>query len=105
MFDPKFKDLLILSNCVGTKKPTIAIRYDFEFLTPLLCSTYQKVHPFGKHPSNLGPQEWPLVVFGARLTQDQIVMKYANFLIFLITCKFLIYAIINFNKNIYKSNV
>jgi hypothetical protein len=82
MFDPKFKDLLILSNCMGIEKPTIATRYDSEILIPFLCSTYQKVHLFAKHPSNFGPQEWPLVAFGARLTQDEIVMEHVSFFCF-----------------------
>lgn len=98
MFDPRFKDLLILSNCVGIEKPTIATRYDSEILIPFLCSTYQKVHFFAKHPSNFGPQEWPLVVFSARLTQDQIVMEDGSFFAFAIICKFFISIIINFNK-------
>jgi hypothetical protein len=38
MFNPKFKDIYILNNYVGTKKATIvATRYDFEMLIPLLC--------------------------------------------------------------------
>jgi len=98
MFDPRFKDLLILSNCVGIEKPTIATRYDSEILIPFLCSTYQKVHFFAKHQSNFGPQEWPLVVFSARLTQDQIVMEDGSFFAFAIICKFFISIIINFNK-------
>jgi hypothetical protein len=98
MFDPKFKDLLILNNCVGIKKPIIATRYDFEILISFLCSTYQKVHLFAKHPSNFSPQESPLVVFGARLTQNQIVMEHVSFFFSAIICKFLIFVIINFNK-------
>jgi hypothetical protein len=98
MFDPRFKDLLILSNCVGIEKPTIATRYDSEIIIPFLCSTYQDFHIFAKHPSNFGPQERPLVVFGARLTQDEIVMEHVSFFVFAIICKFLIFVIINFNK-------
>jgi len=98
MFDPRFKDVLILNNCVGIEKPTIATRYDSEILIPLLCSTYQKVHLFAKRPSNFGPQEWPVVVFGARLIQDQIVMKRVSFFAFAIICNFSIFVIINFNK-------
>jgi hypothetical protein len=98
MFDPNFKDLLVLSNCVGTEKPTIAMRYDYEILIPHLCSTYQKVHLFGKHPLDFGPQEWPLVVFGARLTQDQIVMEHVSFFVFAIICKLLFFVIKNSNK-------
>ncbi len=91
MFDPIFKDLSILHNYVGIEIAIIlAIRYDFETLILFLCSTYQKVHPFVQHPSKFGPQKQPLVVFGARLIQDQIVMEHASFFIFLITYKFLI---------------
>ncbi len=62
------------------EKTTIAtIRYDFETLIRLLCSSYQKVHPFAKHPSNFGPQQWLLAMFGARLIQDQIVMEHVSF--------------------------
>jgi len=61
---------------VRIEKTTItATRYDYETLIPLLYLAYQKVHPFVEHPSNSSPQEWPLVVFGARLIQDQIVME------------------------------
>jgi hypothetical protein len=82
MLDPRFRDLFILSNYVGIKKSKlhqITTRYDSKILIPLLCSTYQKVHPFAGHPSNFGPQEWPLVKFGARLTQDQIAMEHVSF--------------------------
>jgi hypothetical protein len=40
MFDPKFKDLSILSNYVRRDMATIATRYDFETLMSLLCLTY-----------------------------------------------------------------
>jgi hypothetical protein len=57
LFDPRFKDIFILNNYVGIEKGTIATsRYHFQFLIPLLCSTYQKVRPFLEHPSNFGPQ-------------------------------------------------
>jgi len=49
-------------------------------LIPLLCSTYQKNHPFIEHPSNYGPQKQPLTMFGARFIQDQIAMEHVNFL-------------------------
>jgi hypothetical protein len=58
MFDPKFKDLFILSNnYVGIENGTIARRYDFETLIPLFCLAYQNVCPFIEHPSNSSPQE------------------------------------------------
>jgi len=80
MFDPKFKDLFILSNYVRIEKITIATtRYNFETLIPLLCLTYQKVYPFAEHLSNYSAQELTLVMFGARLTQDQIIMKHIIF--------------------------
>jgi hypothetical protein len=60
---------------VRIEKTTITTRYGYETLIPLLCLAYKKVHPFVKHPSNSSPQEWPLVVFGARLIQDQIVKE------------------------------
>jgi hypothetical protein len=51
MFDHKFKNLSILNNYVGIKKTTIAITiYDLKIPIPFFCSTYQKVHPFAKHP-------------------------------------------------------
>jgi hypothetical protein len=57
LFDPRFKDIFILNNYVGIEKGTLATtRYHFQILFPLLCSTYQKVHPFAKHPSNFGSQ-------------------------------------------------
>jgi hypothetical protein len=41
MFDPKFKDLSIMSNYVGRDMATIVTaRHDFETLIPLLCSIY-----------------------------------------------------------------
>ncbi len=47
----------------------------------------------------LAPQELTLVMFGARLTQDQqITMKHISFLDFQITCKFFIFAIIDSNN-------
>jgi hypothetical protein len=83
MFDPRFKDLFILSNYVKIKKITTATtRYNFETLIPLLCLTYQKNYPFAKHLSNYNPQELTLMIFGARLTQDQITMKHITFLDF-----------------------
>jgi hypothetical protein len=100
MFDPRFKDLFILSSYVKIEKITTTTRrYNFETLIPLLCLAYQKVHPFAKHLSNSRDQELTLVMFGARLTQDQqITMKHISFLNFRITCKFLIFAIIDSNK-------
>jgi hypothetical protein len=45
-----FKDISILNNYMEIGKITIAaIKYDFKILIPLLCSIYQKVHPFLKH--------------------------------------------------------
>jgi len=50
MLDLKFKDISILNNYMEIGKITIAaIKYDFKILIPLLCSIYQKVHPFLKH--------------------------------------------------------
>jgi hypothetical protein len=47
MFDPRFKDLFILSNYGKIKKITIATtRYNFETLIPLFCLAYKKVYPF-----------------------------------------------------------
>jgi hypothetical protein len=47
MLDLKFKDISILNNYMEIGKITIAaIKYDFKILIPLLCSIYQKVHPF-----------------------------------------------------------
>jgi hypothetical protein len=63
---------------VKIENATIATRYDFETLIPLLCSTYEKVHPFAKHPSNFDPQKWLLVMFGGRLIQDQIAMEHVS---------------------------
>ncbi len=71
MFDPRFKDLSIYisNNYVIIEEPMIvAIKYDYETLSPLLSSTYKKVSPFAKHPSNYNPQEWPLAMFSARST-------------------------------------
>jgi hypothetical protein len=100
MFDPRFKNLFILNTHVRIKKiTTTTTRYNFETLIPLLSLAYQKVNPFTKHLSNSSPQELTLVMFGARLTQDQqITMKHISFLDFRITCKFLIFAIIDSNK-------
>jgi hypothetical protein len=57
LFDLKFKDVFILNNYVGIEKGTIATtRHHFQILIPLLCSTYQKVHPFVEHPSNFDLQ-------------------------------------------------
>jgi hypothetical protein len=68
MLDLKFKDVSILNNYVQIGKITIAaIRYDLKILIPLLCSIYQKVHPFVKHASNFSFEEWPLVVFDIKL--------------------------------------
>jgi hypothetical protein len=104
MFDPRFKDLFILdlfilSRHARIEKITITTRrYNFEIWIPLLCLAYQKVYPFAKHLSNSSPQELTLVMFGARLTHDQqITMKHISFLDFQITCKFLIFAIIDSN--------
>ncbi len=75
-----FKDLSILHNYLGIEIAIIlAIRYDFETLIPFLCSTYENVHPFEQQPSKFGPQKQPLVVFDARLIEDQIVMEHASF--------------------------
>ncbi len=91
--------LYILNNYEIIEKTTIVvIRYVYEILSPFLCSTYKKVSPFAKHPSNSNPQEWPLVIFNARSTYDQIVMEHVIFLVFLITLKFLIFIIVTFNK-------
>ncbi len=57
-----------------------------------MCLTYQKVHPFAKHP-----QEWPLAMFSARLTQNQIVMEHVNFWFSLSYVSF-IFLIRSFNK-------
>ncbi len=47
MFDPRFKDLFILSNYGKIKKITTATtRYNFETLIPLFCLAYKKVYPF-----------------------------------------------------------
>jgi hypothetical protein len=68
MLDLKFKDISILNNYVKIRKITIAaIRYDLKKSIPLLCSIYQKVHPFVKHTSNSSYEEWPLAVFDVRL--------------------------------------
>ncbi len=69
MLDLKFKDISILNNLIQIEKTTIvAIRYDFRTLILLLCSIYQKVHPFVKHTSNSSFEEWPLAMFDIRLS-------------------------------------
>jgi hypothetical protein len=51
MFDFRFKNIFIMNNYVGIEKAIIATRrYNSKTLMPFLCSTYQKVHPFAKHP-------------------------------------------------------
>jgi hypothetical protein len=51
MFDFRFKNVFILNNYVRIEKTIIpTTRYNSKTLMPFLCSIYQKVHPFTKHP-------------------------------------------------------
>jgi hypothetical protein len=56
-------------------------RYDFETLMSLLCSTYWKVNAFAKPTKTFVTQEWPLVVFGARLSLNDIAIEHVSFYI------------------------
>jgi hypothetical protein len=85
MFDPRFKDFLILNNYVGIKIATIVVtRHDSKTLIPLLCSTYQKNHTFIEHPSNYGPPKTTIAMFGARSNCHGT----CKFLVFSVICKF-----------------
>ncbi len=82
MLDLRFKDLSIVSNYVGRDVATIAVmRYDSKTLIPPLCSTYRKMNAFAKPIETFVVQEWPLVVFGAGLSPNDIAIEHVSFYI------------------------
>jgi hypothetical protein len=66
----------------------VATRYDSKTLIPLLCSTYQKNHPFIEHPSNYGPPKTTIGNVWCKIDSRSNCHGTCKFLVFVVICKF-----------------
>ncbi len=103
---PNFKDLFILNNnYVGIENATIATRYDSKPLIPLLCLAYKKGSFFYKTLVKFWPPRMTIGDVWCKIDSRLNCHGTYNLFVFVIICKLLIFIIIHFNKNVFKSNV